>query len=66
MESYETLEFKKRLERTETALNQKGCKNGMWVMARRGEEYGPAVTGCPNERRNGSAYCQECSDKNNK
>lgn len=52
-----------RLNKAESALNLKACKNGRWVITNVNNNIQPVVTGCPNERRNGSAYCQECSEK---
>ena len=46
------------------------CKNGKMTVTFTDNDghvqLNPIVVGCKGERRNGSAFCQECSDKNKK
>jgi hypothetical protein len=51
---------------------QTTCKNAVIAIVDEKFDYGSmkltynlSNTGCLNKRRNGSAYCQECSDKHN-
>ena len=59
MESYEHKEALKKMNKEKNTL----CKNAEVSL---GEKFEVLNTGCPNHRRNGSAWCQECSDKHKK
>ena len=60
MESEETYQERKLKERVFNKKVNNTCKNTNADY----EKY--EFSGCVNLRRNGSAYCQECSDKHNK
>lgn len=55
----ESEEHKQKVK-DENKLKQSICKNADWS---RDSENELVNTDCTNERRNGSAFCQECSDK---
>lgn len=57
------------------AVKQKFCKNSICTLVDipdtedkidPADKYNVDVTGCPNIRRNGSAFCQDCSDAHKK
>ncbi len=71
MKSKRLLTHEELLIATKSLYDITLCKNQINTLHKEDDteegiyEYTPTNIGCTNQRRNGSAYCQECSNKYN-
>lgn len=70
MEPYEKVKAEEAAQKKMRDMNQQLCKNSELRVENTVNDYKTydfqyqvMNDGCPNDRRNGSAWCQSCSDK---